>query len=59
MANGQKSPSLELSRKIDAACDTFESQWRDAMSAWDGLIDDEVNGYIRQAGPAVVVPDWE
>ena len=37
----------------------LEPQWREAMAAWDQLVDDEVATYIRQAGPAVVVPDWE
>ena len=36
----------------------LDVQWRDAMSGWDGLMD-EVSEYVRQAGPAVVVPDWE
>ena len=37
----------------------LEPQWREAMTEWDRLIDGEVATYIRDAGPAVVVPDWE
>ena len=37
----------------------LEPQWREAMAAWDQLIDGQVADYIREAGPAVVVPDWE
>ena len=37
----------------------LEPQWREAIAAWDRLVEGEVAAYIRQAGPAVVVPDWE
>jgi hypothetical protein len=37
----------------------LEPQWREAMTDWDRLIGGEVATYIGDAGPAVVVPDWE
>ncbi|MFK7958232.1 MAG: hypothetical protein AB8B96_19200, partial [Lysobacterales bacterium] len=37
----------------------LEPQWKDAILAWDQLIDDELEAYIQQAGPAIVVPDWD
>jgi hypothetical protein len=39
--------------------DDLEPQWREAVAAWDQLIEGDVADYIRQAGPAVVVPEWE
>ena len=35
----------------------LEPQWREAMTAWDDLINDDVAAYTRQAGPAIVVPE--
>ncbi|MEM9529447.1 MAG: hypothetical protein AAGA23_00870 [Pseudomonadota bacterium] len=36
----------------------LQPQWREAIAAWDTLIETEVAAYISQAGPAVVVPQW-
>ena len=37
----------------------LEPQWRKAITAWDDLINDDVAAYTRQAGPAIVVPEWQ
>ena len=37
----------------------LEPQWREAMTAWDDLINDDLAAYTRQAGPAIVVPEWQ
>lgn len=37
----------------------LEPQWREAIDAWDSLLKNEVQPYIRNAGPAVLVPEWE
>jgi hypothetical protein len=39
--------------------DDLAPQWQAAIDAWDQLIENEVADYVRNAGPAVVVPEWE
>jgi photosystem II stability/assembly factor-like uncharacterized protein len=34
-------------------------EWQAAMESWDALIEADVAEFTRNAGPAVVVPDWE
>jgi len=37
----------------------LQPQWAQAMQSWDTLIETDVAGFTRRAGPAVVVPTWE
>lgn len=37
----------------------LKPQWDAAMASWDKLIEDDVSAYSQQAGPAVIVPDWD
>jgi len=37
----------------------LQPQWAQAMQSWESLIETDVAGFIRSAGPAVIVPTWE
>jgi hypothetical protein len=37
----------------------LEPQWAAAMQRWETLIESDVAGFSRRAGPTVIVPTWE